>query len=67
MWVQISTIHGKNSNLVVNEKQAWVSRNLHLGTLVDGTVAEVYTFGARVKIKDTDIRCLFCKICILSP
>ncbi|KAH9549591.1 hypothetical protein CY35_10G028200 [Sphagnum magellanicum] len=55
MWVQISTIHGKNSNLVVNEKQAWVSRNLHLGTLVDGTVAEVYTFGARVKIKDTDI------------
>jgi hypothetical protein len=25
MWVQISTIHGKNSNLVVNEKQAWVS------------------------------------------
>jgi small subunit ribosomal protein S1 len=55
MWVQICTIHGKNSNLVVNEKQAWVSRNLHLGTLVDGTVAEVYTFGARVKIKDTDI------------
>jgi hypothetical protein len=25
MWVQISTINGKNSNLVVNEKQAWVS------------------------------------------
>jgi ribosomal protein S1 len=31
-------------------------KNLHPGALVDGIVIDIHKFGARIKIKETDIR-----------
>ncbi|CAK9858026.1 unnamed protein product [Sphagnum jensenii] len=55
MCVTITAFDEKTCNLIISEKQAWKMKNLHPGALVDGIVIDIHKFGARIKIKETDI------------
>ncbi|CAM6020518.1 unnamed protein product [Sphagnum balticum] len=55
MYVAITAFDEKTCNLIISEKQAWKMKNLHPGALVDGIVIDIHKFGARIKIKETDI------------
>jgi ribosomal protein S1 len=55
MCVSITAFDEKTCNLIISEKQAWKMKNLHPGALVDGIVIDIHKFGARIKIKETDI------------
>nr|PNR34586.1 hypothetical protein PHYPA_024403 [Physcomitrium patens] len=55
LWVCISFAREIRGNIVISEKDAWIQRNLKLGSLHDGTVTKIVNYGAYVQINRTNI------------
>ncbi|KAI5077222.1 hypothetical protein GOP47_0007046 [Adiantum capillus-veneris] len=54
--VAIVQTNRQTFNIIASEVQAWMSKNLQLGTVHDVTVTRVHTYGMQVEIDNTKIR-----------
>uniref|UniRef100_A0A7N0UCD9 S1 motif domain-containing protein n=1 Tax=Kalanchoe fedtschenkoi TaxID=63787 RepID=A0A7N0UCD9_KALFE len=54
MYVQITRIDENCNDLIVSEKQAWEALYLKEGTLIEGTVKQIYPYGAQIRIQETN-------------
>ncbi|WCJ43295.1 30S ribosomal protein S1 chloroplastic [Euphorbia peplus] len=54
MYVLITRIDEGNNDLILSEKEAWEMLNLREGTLLEGTVKKIYSYGAQVRIGETN-------------
>jgi len=55
VWVLITVAEESRGNIILSEVRAWAQRHLCIGTVHDGTVVQIFNFGARVKISGTDL------------
>ncbi|KAJ0985563.1 hypothetical protein J5N97_003919 [Dioscorea zingiberensis] len=54
MFVCISRIDEEKNDLIISEKEAWDMLYLKEGSLLDGTVRKIFTYGAQVRIGETN-------------
>jgi small subunit ribosomal protein S1 len=55
VWVLITVAEESRGNIILSEVRAWAQRHLCIGTVHDGTVVQIFNFGARVQINGTDL------------
>jgi len=55
VWVLITVAEESRGNIILSEVRAWAQRHLCIGTVHDGTVVQIFNFGARVQIDGTDL------------
>ncbi|CAN6354540.1 unnamed protein product [Urochloa humidicola] len=54
MHVCITRIDEATNELIISEKEAWAATYLRDGTLLQGTVRKLFTYGAQIRIGDTN-------------
>ncbi|KAL6851660.1 hypothetical protein ACP4OV_020224 [Aristida adscensionis] len=54
MYVCISRIDEGTNELIISEKEAWAVTYLKEGTLLEGTVRKLFTYGAQIRIGETN-------------
>ncbi|CAM8998554.1 unnamed protein product [Rhodiola kirilowii] len=54
MYVHITRIDEDCNDLILSEKQAWEALHLKEGTLLEGTVKQIYPYGAQIRIHETN-------------
>ncbi|KAG0600839.1 hypothetical protein M758_11G064800 [Ceratodon purpureus] len=55
LWVTIAYARENRGNITLSEKDVWIKRNLQLGSLLDGTVTKIFSYGALVQVNETNI------------
>ncbi|KAJ9146073.1 hypothetical protein P3X46_028387 [Hevea brasiliensis] len=54
IYVLITRINETNNDLILSEREAWEMLNLQEGTLLQGTVKKIFSYGAQVRIGETN-------------
>ncbi|KAF2291084.1 hypothetical protein GH714_019750 [Hevea brasiliensis] len=54
IYVLITRINETNNDLILSEREAWEMLNLQEGTLLEGTVKKIFSYGAQVRIGETN-------------
>ncbi|CAN6346053.1 unnamed protein product [Urochloa humidicola] len=54
MHICITRIDEATNELIISEKEAWAVTYLREGTLLQGTVRKLFTYGAQIRIGDTN-------------
>ncbi|KAI3981539.1 hypothetical protein MKX01_007459 [Papaver californicum] len=54
LFVRISRIDEDNNDLILSEREAWDMTHLQEGSLLEGTVRKIFSYGAQVRIGDTN-------------
>ncbi|KAM7280519.1 hypothetical protein ACFE04_007653 [Oxalis oulophora] len=54
VYVLINRINEDNNDLVLSEREAWEMVNLKEGTLLEGSVNKIFSFGAQIRIGETN-------------
>ncbi|XP_068652260.1 protein PIGMENT DEFECTIVE 338, chloroplastic-like [Aristolochia californica] len=54
MFVLINRIDEAKNDLIISEREAWDMLHLQEGTLLDGTIRNIFPYGAQVRIGETN-------------
>ncbi|KAL8172436.1 hypothetical protein V2J09_024240, partial [Rumex salicifolius] len=54
IYVQISRINEETNDLILSEREAWEKVYLCEGSLLEGTVSKIYSYGAQVRLAESN-------------
>ncbi|GLJ11238.1 hypothetical protein SUGI_0148170 [Cryptomeria japonica] len=53
--VLITRVDEENGDLIISEREAWVMKHLCEGTLLEGSITKIFSYGAQVRVDGTSL------------